>query len=137
MIKPETLVKIINDKKLIRSGAIRFWGDWFGRPYDNIHKIDRGEYNNKSSLLIIHFNHGEVLSVINPGDIVADSNDFIIKDASVVKWQWYMYGKEKIKDNLRFIEYRKNGTNIYGSTDIDWYQHKFETSCNEPAVKLY
>jgi hypothetical protein len=48
----------------IKSGTLRFWGEWFGRPYDNMHTLVRCEYAH--DVLTLYFNEGEVLSVWNP-----------------------------------------------------------------------
>jgi hypothetical protein len=33
------LAERINAALPVKSGALRVWGDWFGRPYDNMHVI--------------------------------------------------------------------------------------------------
>src|SRR3981081_4554117 len=30
----------------VKKGSLRFWGEWFGRPHDNIHTLVRGEVEN-------------------------------------------------------------------------------------------
>ena len=41
--------------KVLKSGSLRFWGDWFGRPMDNIHTVVSTEYLAKENKLILHF----------------------------------------------------------------------------------
>jgi hypothetical protein len=51
----------------IEPGTLRFWGEWFGRPYDNKHKLIGCDA--EVELLRLHFNEGEVLSVWSPRDL--------------------------------------------------------------------
>ena len=30
--------------KIAKSGTLRFWGDWFGRPMDNVHTVAKVIY---------------------------------------------------------------------------------------------
>jgi hypothetical protein len=50
----------------LKRGTMRFWGQWFGSPYDNIHSIV--DCNADGDLLRIVFNEGEMLLVSKPRD---------------------------------------------------------------------
>lgn len=69
-----------------------FYGEWFGRPYDNFHKIIKANYEN--DCLNIYFNNGEILNVFNPLGIRNEENCFKIEKASKVVWQITPYGDE-------------------------------------------
>jgi hypothetical protein len=51
----------------IEPGTLRFWGEWFGRPYDNQHRLIGCDA--ESDLLHLRFNEGEVLSIDSPLDL--------------------------------------------------------------------
>lgn len=73
-----------------RSGSICFYGEWFGRPYDNYHKIKGYSYTGDT--LEIVFDQWEQLIVIEPSGIINTEKEFRISSAKQVKWSWYPYG---------------------------------------------
>lgn len=75
-----------------KGGTMCFYGEWFGRPYDNFHKIIKANYEN--DCLNIYFSNGEILSVFNPLGITNEENCFKIEKASKVVWQFNPYGDE-------------------------------------------
>ena len=91
---------------LIKRGTIQIWGEWFGRPYDNIHIIESVKWS--STEIIIHFDQGETLYITDPVKIINEEKQFIISDASKVLFTWYYYGKEQTYDNLYVRQYIKN-----------------------------
>jgi hypothetical protein len=48
----------------IRSGSLRFWGVWFGRPHDNEHRLIA--CSAEKDVLHCHFDEGEALHVWFP-----------------------------------------------------------------------
>jgi hypothetical protein len=46
----------------VKSGTLRFRGHWFGRPYDNYHRLVGCD--SEFDVLKLYFNEGEVLSQI-------------------------------------------------------------------------
>lgn len=93
-------------------GTLRFWGEWFGRPYDNFHKLVSAELS--ENVLIIRFENGEKCIVFEPSEIVNEPNDFHIAHASKIVWEWYYYGKEHTPENLCRREY-----SLVGETAVD------------------
>lgn len=59
-----------------KGGSMRFWGDWFGRPYDNFHVPVSAELDGR--VLTIRFGGGERCIIFDPIDIVNEPNDFHI-----------------------------------------------------------
>lgn len=45
-------------------GTLRFWGQWFGRPYDNCHQL--AECEAAGDVLRLTFDEGETLCVWSP-----------------------------------------------------------------------
>lgn len=90
----------------IKSGSIQIWGEWFGRPYDNIHVVKSVQWS--KSEIVIHFNKGESLYIKHPSIITNEENKFMIEDATEILWVWYDYGKEPTYDHLYVREYLKD-----------------------------
>ena len=96
----------------VRSGALRFWGDWFGRPFDNGHLLV--ECHASEDCLRLHFNEGEVLAVWNPSDVQITELTFRIASATALRWTWFYYGRPKTPDNLYYRDYaQQEGGIIY------------------------
>lgn len=110
----------MNIKILKTGGALRFWGEYFGRPYDNFHSPVSAELNDE--ILIIQFKDGERLTVYKPSGIVNEPNDFHIENASKIVWEWYYYGNEHSPENLCKREY----TNSAGTAGVDEKNHALE-----------
>lgn len=83
---------------LKKGGSLRFFGEWFGRPYDNFHSPESAEFS--ENVLVILFDGGEKCVVYDPLGIVNEPNDFHVESASKIVWEWYCYGKEHTPKNL-------------------------------------
>ncbi|MDE6733776.1 MAG: hypothetical protein K2J77_12995 [Oscillospiraceae bacterium] len=99
----------MNIKILKTGGSLCFWGEWFGRPYDNIHRPVSAELS--ESVLTIRFESGEKCTIFEPSEIVNEPNDFHIAHASIIVWEWYYYGREHTPENLCRREYTNDGEN--------------------------
>ena len=87
----------------VKRGALRIWGEWFGRPYDNIHTIIAAVA--RGDTLILSFDQGETLTIENPGKAAFDQNTCQIGVASRVRWEWFYYGRERLPENLQYLDY--------------------------------
>jgi hypothetical protein len=63
----------------VKSGALRFWGQWFGRPHDSLHRLVG--CSSDQNVLKLYFNEGEVLSVWSPATAVVSPFKFQISEA--------------------------------------------------------
>ena len=88
---------------LIKSGTLRIWGEWFGRPFDNIHRIVAA--NADGDRLILEFNEGETLTIFEPDGVTCTENNFFVHVATRVRWEWFLYGEDHSPENLRFLDY--------------------------------
>ena len=79
------------------AGLCAFWGSWFGRPYDNQHRIVDCEA--EGEILRLRFNEGELLSVFSPRNASIDEKTFRIDDANRVRWEWFYCGRAKTPEN--------------------------------------
>ena len=118
----------------VKSGTLRFWGSWFGRPYDDSHRIVSCELQGEE--LRVHFNDGEVLRVWAPRRATIDENNFRILEASRVRWEWFYYGRPKSPANLYFEDFTRQGTQISTGTNVDWYSPNLQTDAALPAVEI-
>jgi len=64
----------------IKAGSLRFFGEWFGRPYDNGHQVVSASA--VENVLTIRFNEDETLSVWDPSKSKISGSEFEIKSAS-------------------------------------------------------
>jgi hypothetical protein len=117
-----------------KSGTLRFWGEWFGRPMDNFHRIIRCEANGDT--LRVWFNEGELLTVDNPLGFEVSSEAFWIEDANRVRWEWFYYGRPQTPDNLYYKEFTRTSEGIGATTNVDWYNPNLQPSAREKAVEL-
>lgn len=60
--------KLINQLEEKPGGTFRIFGEWFGRPYDNYHKIS--ECNYKDDILKMIFDTGETIKLWQPSHII-------------------------------------------------------------------
>lgn len=92
---------------MLHSGTMRFWGDWFGRPMDNIHRATHAIYDEKTDILTMIFDDEEECIIYSPVGITSTEKTFYIEDAKVVIWSWYYYGREHTEQNRFQIKYAK------------------------------
>jgi|SRR5690606_13835504 len=102
-------------------GALKIYNIWFGRPYDNLHKISNLSFLEKENILEIDFDEGERLTLWSPKNIQIGSNIFEIKNASKIKWEWYLYGEDKTEINKRFWVFKPLLGFIINITSNDEY----------------
>ncbi len=93
-------------------GTLRFWGEWFGRPYDNFHRVQSAQYDTATYELFVYF-EGEVLRIKQPYEICNTEREFYVVDAEEISWQWSSYGELVTKDNQNFIIYHKNSDGTF------------------------
>jgi hypothetical protein len=118
----------------LKTGSLCFWGDWFGKPYDNNHRITSATTTDEFD--VIYFNEGESLLLKNPRGWSLSRGKLLIKDADVVRWQWFYYGRAPGPDSLQFIEYRRADGEIDVSTDfMPDFPHSVDL--RSPAVELH
>ncbi len=78
---------------LTQKGSLCFYGDWFGRPYDNCHKIIHTAYDGE--ILEIQFDQYERLLVYNPENVSSTEQELKIEKAQKIKWIYIPYHSMK------------------------------------------
>ncbi|MDH3379827.1 MAG: hypothetical protein OEQ39_23130 [Gammaproteobacteria bacterium] len=124
----EEIMKLEPD---LRSGTLRTFGCWFGRPMDNYHQVQSAVFDGE--VLRITFNEGETLEVWNPSNLVIEETKIKIPKASKVKWSWFYYGKPKEPENLLHYKYVVEGNAVSSTTNSRW---PTTPSMDEAAVEL-
>ena len=90
-----------------RSGSLKIWGAWFGRPMDNYHICQSCVA--EEDYITLRFDKRERLRVWVPSRVVTRGYTLIIETASKVRWEWYYYGRPQLSENLMFNEYERQG----------------------------
>ena len=114
---------------------MRFWGEFFGRPYDNVHQIVGSRCSN-DDVLVVEFNGQETLTVHTPEDFKIDAETFVIGNAERVIWEWYYYGRATKPENLYREEFTRDGDNIIGVSNVDWYNPNLNPTIEFNAVEI-
>lgn len=68
------------------AGSIRFFGEWFGQPWDNIHSPIR--LRAKNEIFIVDFDQGEILTLWAPDGATLDVTGLYIEKAHRLRWEW-------------------------------------------------
>lgn len=118
----------------LKSGTLRFWGEWFGKPYDNYHTVVG--CSTQGDCLHIQFDGGELLSIWSPRRAIITEKTFRIEEADRVRWEWFFYGRPKDASNRYFEDFERTGNQITASTNIDWYKPDFRPDASQPAVEI-
>jgi YD repeat-containing protein len=118
----------------INPGTLRFWGVWFGRPYDNAHRIVASEHDR--GVLRLRFNEDEQLTMWSPAGLTLDDSVFQIDDAERVLWEWFYYGRPKIQANRFFYDFVKTPETIAASSNVDSFTPNMKTDSMLPAAEI-
>jgi len=133
-MKLEALATAINEQPELKSGSVRFWGEWFGKPYDNVHRVIRCSVDGSS--LVVEFDDGERLTIRNPEGVTANREMFCVRNATLVRWEWFYYGRPHTPENRYFYEYVRSGSRVTGTTNVDWYNPTLAPSVEQNAVEI-
>lgn len=117
----------------LKVGTLRFWGEWFGRPYDNGHRI--ADCEGLVNELRVHFDEGELLTISSPRGLLLGAQTFRITDARQVRWEWFAYGRPRIAENRYWMQFVRGPIGIKASTNADWYT-ELRPSRRQPAVEM-
>jgi hypothetical protein len=102
-----------------RWGSLCFYGEWFGRPYDNQHRLT--DVRGDEGSVVLSFDQGETLAVENPIAVSVSDDGLRIAHASRVRWEWFYYGRPQTPENRFAIEYRIDSDGAIAVTDTaDW-----------------
>src|SRR5665213_610819 len=130
---PEDIAAILHRHSTEISGSLCVFGDWFGKPMDNLHTMT--DYESKEDYVKLSFGEGETLEVWRPRGVKQEAKKrFVIQTADRVRWEWFYYGRPKLPENRFFIEHGMKSGKIEVSANATWYGPVFHPSMLEPAV---
>jgi hypothetical protein len=113
-------------------GTLCIWGQWFGRPMDNVHILVAADAEDDQ--LHLGFDGGEDLLVWGPRHAAVDGNSFTIRDAERVRWEWFYYGRPRMAANRYYQDYSCDGSAIVVKTNVDWRSADPHPNASQPAV---
>ena len=118
-------------------GSLCIWGNWFGRPMDNFHRLEIVTFDEKLNKLTLTFDHQERLTIWNAGNITDTKGHFQIDKADKVLWEWYYYGKPQTEETLFFEEYECFDNKIVCKTNVNWFKKSDnDLTSKKPAVSM-
>lgn len=133
----EFALKYQSKKGLLKGGSLCFWGQWFGKPYDNFHEISTIEFNSEKNILTLVFNANEKLIISYPAIIEEQTNRIEIKTADSIYFAWYDYGKPQTPKHLLYYHFIRTGKKISGKNNIHWSSiNAAILSVNNPALLI-
>ena len=130
----QTAAALIASRPQLKAGSLRFYGEWFGKPYDNCHRIVGCRTANEA--LILEFDGGEKLTVKDLDGLNIGPEVFVIRNAATIRWEWFYYGRPQSPENLYFYEFIQSGSTIRATTNVDWYQPNLSPSSDENAIEI-
>ena len=117
----------------VKRGTLRFWGFWFGRPYDNLHTLVACEQG--QDLLRLRFARDEQLTVWFPRGLQLDRSVFRINFAERVLWEFY-YGRVKTEANRFFYDFARTGETVAATSNVNWFVPDMKTDLSLPAIEI-
>lgn len=119
----------------VKAGSLRFWGIWFGRPYDNVHAMAGCEAS--GDLLTVTFDRGEVLRIWSPRGATVTHDLFRIAEAERIRWEWDGYGAAPSSEGAIFWEmWRDQNGNVVARSGGPWPPSTRELAAGHPAVEV-
>jgi hypothetical protein len=132
------IAAVLRPRLPLALGTLRVWGDWFGRPMDNIHTAVGVEAH--GGVLTLAFDQGETLSVEAPADWSFDpdapTGRLRIVTAARVTWEWFAYGRPRAAEHRHRVEHRLEDGRVAASSTADWYRPTFDPDPSLPAVEF-
>ena len=135
MAEEDKVFSVVQLHKSKICGSIQIFGDWFGRPYDNLHRLQAVSLN--GNVLLMTFVDGETLEVTAPSGAVIDNKVFSIERANRVLWKWFYYGKPQVDSNLYYRNYQVSGGAVLADSNVDWYKSDLKPSLSSLAVRIH
>lgn len=108
----EEFFDLINKIKVKPAGTLRFYGEWFGRPYDNYHLLT--DCLLEDGILTLIFDQGERIKIWNPNKISLNNKELKIKKAECVDFIRNINGKTDTEETSLIVDrYVSNNQKIF------------------------
>ena len=138
MAEAEAIAEALTPHLPLMLGSLCVWGDWFGRPLDNLHVAVAARHAGDE--LLIEFTERDVLTVRQPEkwrlepDAPFRQPRLLIRRAMRVDWGWYLYGRPQTPDNWFLWQHWREGGQIMSSSTWAPFAPTLAPSAAEPAV---
>ena len=132
--EPENPTHFLQEHSNDISGSLCIFGDWFGRPMDNCHRLV--SFETKQGYLKLSFDQAETLEIWNPQGLKKEKKTFSIHRASRVRWEWFYYGRPHLPENRFAWEHVLKDGLIEATSNASWYSPDFKPSLLKPAVSI-
>lgn len=123
-------IKSVDLNIITECGSLWFFGEPFGRPYDNLHRIKSIDYDGE--ILVIKFKQGEELLIYNPVNITSNKNELKIEKATKIKWFYIPYGNFTQQRTITYT-YEKDEIIKYSEYSL---KGQLISADNSPAVLM-
>lgn len=89
--------------KIVKKGAVRFWGHFDGRPYDTYSVVNSVVWKEKE--IILYLNHDEIYTLYNPKGIVNTDTEFHITEVTkMVKEYGIGNSNNRVKKEYTYVD---------------------------------
>lgn len=129
--------KVKNELHHFRGGAMRIYGDWFGRPYTNMHRLIGTDYDPELNVLTMTFSEGETLSIRDPKHIFDSSTMMKILHADSIRLDFLHSSDRNEAKKEYYLTYTRTKSKVQTETNVDWYSPHFDTSAGDPALVIF
>ena len=120
---------------LAPGGCIQVFGDWFGEPYTNDHRISKVSYTPFKDYMLIEFEAGGRIEIWNPLHIV-DSETFLkVVSASAVRLSWPSTSTKR--SQYYYNHYTRGGKKDQRKSNFTGKQRRFSSDLSKPALMIY
>jgi hypothetical protein len=120
----------------LKKGSLVVFGDIFGGRIDNIHSVVSAESFADPERLLITFDEGETLEILEPSGSEFGPTVFRISRATRVRWEWFYYGRPQTPENRFFIEHVVVDGRVDVTTNRGRASTGFAPAMNRNAVEL-
>ncbi|MGH7148751.1 MAG: hypothetical protein ACREKR_06540 [Candidatus Methylomirabilales bacterium] len=118
----------------VKRRTLRIWGDWFGRPFDNVHTIVGCAVERDRVTLLM--DKGETLTIWNPGSFQIGGDVFIVGSAERVLWEWFPYGQDEDLRGRNHEDYVRGGDIVTVSHKRGFHTIRIDPAGTNPAVEI-
>lgn len=115
--------------EIIAGGTLRFWGKWYGRPYDNYHRVTSTNFNKVKNIITICFGHTQKCTIFDPENIINENKKFCITGASKIEWEYELIGV-KASGNRKTVYTYIDAHTIEKSYSFSSNTHHFDPQDN-------
>lgn len=130
-LSAEELCEIINEEKhAFCGGTLRFYGRWFGLPYNNFLRIASASYDKISETLTLKFENAETVILKQPRFIFLSSTYLKILEVAEIQFSW------NAEHGQNFFKLILSG-NKFGITSNTSLLDKNELYPRKPALLIY